>query len=107
MCVGRLAQAVSFDALVAAASPVLAPQPTSSDAPALVVLVGQYRAAEGVVHPAAPHAGVCGRLARGVLGIHEGDRCFSVAELFFAYGLGNGIFFSLPLGATAICGPAR
>ena len=43
--------------------------------------------------------------AKGVLGITEHDRCFSVAKLFFAYGLGNGMYFPFSVGATAILWP--
>jgi benzoate-CoA ligase len=43
--------------------------------------------------------------AKGVLGIRESDRCFSVPKLFFAYGLGNGLYFPLSVGATAILNP--
>ncbi|WP_243374804.1 benzoate-CoA ligase family protein [Geotalea sp. SG265] len=42
-----------------------------------------------------------------VLGIREDDRCFSAAKLFFAYGLGNGIYFPFGVGATAIYLPKR
>jgi benzoate-CoA ligase family protein len=44
---------------------------------------------------------------RQVLGIGPDDRCFSVAKLFFAYGLGNAAFFPLSVGATTILDPAR
>ena len=37
-----------------------------------------------------------------VLGIREDDIAFSVAKLFFAYGLGNGMTFPLSVGATAV-----
>lgn len=43
--------------------------------------------------------------ARHVLGISAEDRCFSVAKLFFAYGLGNAGYFPLSVGATAILWP--
>jgi benzoate-CoA ligase len=43
--------------------------------------------------------------ARGVLGIEASDRCFSVAKLFFAYGLGNAMYFPLAVGATSILWP--
>ena len=43
--------------------------------------------------------------ARGVLGINRQDRCFSVAKLFFAYGLGNAMYFPLAVGATSILWP--
>ena len=35
------------------------------------------------------------------------DRCYSVARLFFAYGLGNTGYFPLYCGATTILSPAR
>jgi benzoate-CoA ligase len=42
------------------------------------------------------------RYAKAILNITGNDRCFSVAKLFFAYGLGNGLYFSLAVGATSI-----
>src|ERR1700694_4151829 len=46
---------------------------------------------------------VCSELyAKAILGITEQDRFFSVAKLFFAYGLGNGCYFPLSVGATSI-----
>jgi benzoate-CoA ligase len=49
---------------------------------------------------------VCAELyAKGILGITAADRCFSVAKLFFAYGLGNALYCPLAVGATAILLP--
>ncbi|MBK1786964.1 benzoate-CoA ligase family protein [Prauserella cavernicola] len=42
-----------------------------------------------------------------VLGITRDDRCLSVAKLFFAYGIGNSLFFPLAVGATALLESAR
>lgn len=42
-----------------------------------------------------------------VLGVRPGDRCLSVAKLFFAYGIGNSMFFPLAMGATALLEPGR
>jgi benzoate-CoA ligase len=51
---------------------------------------------------------VCSELyAQGILGMREQDRCYSVARLFFAYGLGNAGYFPLGAGATTILSPAR
>ncbi len=44
---------------------------------------------------------------RQVLGITPEDRCFSVAKLFFAYGLGNSALFPLSVGATTVLDPVR
>ncbi len=45
------------------------------------------------------------RYAKAILQVTENDRLFSVAKLFFAYGLGNGLYFSLAVGATSILLP--
>src|SRR5438067_5343350 len=45
--------------------------------------------------------------ARGILGMTEDDRTFSVAKLFFAYGLGNALYFPFSVGATTILMPGR
>jgi len=46
---------------------------------------------------------ICAELyAKNVLRICRSDRCFSVAKLFFAYGLGNALYFPFSVGATAI-----
>jgi benzoate-CoA ligase family protein len=40
--------------------------------------------------------------AKHVLGIHENDITFSAAKLFFAYGLGNNLYFPFGVGASAV-----
>jgi benzoate-CoA ligase family protein len=40
--------------------------------------------------------------ARQVLGIHSGDITFSTSKLYFAYGLGNGLYFPFGVGATTV-----
>ena len=42
-----------------------------------------------------------------VLGIREDDVVYSVAKLFFAYGLGNGMTFPMSVGATTVLYPGR
>ncbi len=44
--------------------------------------------------------------AVGVLGMTSADRCFSVAKLFFAYGLGNALYMPFSVGATSILWPS-
>lgn len=43
--------------------------------------------------------------AKGVLGLTENDICFSAARLFFAYGLGNGMYFPMAVGGAAVLNP--
>jgi benzoate-CoA ligase len=49
------------------------------------------------------HTVVC--YAEGILGISATDRTFSVAKLFFAYGLGNALTFPFAVGATTVLWP--
>jgi benzoate-CoA ligase family protein len=45
--------------------------------------------------------------AKPFLGLTENDVCYSVAKLFFAYGLGNALTFPLSAGATTVLLPHR
>ena len=45
--------------------------------------------------------------AEGVLGIRRDDRFFSVSKLFFAYGLGNGMYFPFSVGASVVLNPEK
>ena len=45
--------------------------------------------------------------AKGILNILENDVTFSAAKLFFAYGLGNNLYFPFGVGASAVHFPGR
>ena len=45
--------------------------------------------------------------AHGILGITAEDRTYSVSKLFFAYGLGNGMYFPFSAGAATVLDPER
>jgi benzoate-CoA ligase family protein len=45
--------------------------------------------------------------ATRTLGIREDDVTLSVAKMFFAYGIGNSLFFPLAAGATSLLEPGR
>jgi len=49
----------------------------------------------------------CEAFGRHVLEIGPDDRTFSVAKLFFAYGLGNALYFPFHVGATTVLFPGR
>jgi benzoate-CoA ligase len=104
--VGRGHSDSEFDRLLAGGSAALDPEPVSRDAPAFwLYSSGSTGAPKGCVHLQHDMV-VCAELfAKGVLGITAADRCFSVARLFFAYGLGNALYFPLSVGATAILSP--
>ena len=46
-------------------------------------------------------------MPRPSLGLNENDVCYSVAKLFFAYGLGNALTFPMSVGATTVLLPDR
>src|SRR3989441_9482626 len=99
------AGAISFEQLLAA-SPTLEPDPTSKDDAAFwLYSSGTTGFPKGAVHlhHDIVHTVVC--YAQGVLGMTAADRTFSVAKLFFAYGLGNALTFPFAVGATTILWP--
>jgi benzoate-CoA ligase family protein len=92
-----------FGVLLAQESSDLEAEPTSRDAPAFwLYSSGSTGAPKGCVHLHHDMV-VCAELfGKGVLAIDPADRCFSVAKLFFAYGLGNALYFPFAVGATTI-----
>ena len=60
---------------------------------------------KGVMHAHGDLRATFETYATTVLGIGPDDRCFSIAKLFFAYGLGNSLTFPLAAGATAVLDP--
>ena len=50
---------------------------------------------------------VCETYGARVLGITPNDCTLSVAKLFFAYGIGNSVFFPLSVGASTVLEPRR
>jgi len=62
---------------------------------------------KGAMHRHANIRHVCETYGAHTLGITADDVCFSVAKLFFAYGIGNSLFFPLAVGASAVIEPRR
>jgi benzoate-CoA ligase family protein len=91
-----------------ASSERLAPEATSPHDPAFFLYTsGSGGRPKAAVHRHADMLVTSGSFAHGVLGLHEGDVTFSVSKLFFAYGLGNGMYFPLSAGARTILNPER
>jgi len=68
---------------------------------------GSTGAPKGVRHTHKSLRYTCDTYATRVLDIRNDDTVFSVAKLFFAYGLGNGMSFPLSVGATSLLFNAR
>jgi benzoate-CoA ligase len=100
----------SFDGALSESSVALDAMATSKDDVAFwLYSSGSTGRPKGCVHLQHDMVVSSERYAKGILNITESDRCFSVAKLFFAYGLGNALYFPLSVGATSILlpGPPR
>ena len=101
---------LSFDDLTSKSSSDLAPAATRKDDAAFwLYSSGSTGSPKACVHLQHDMVVSSERYAKAILKITEEDRFFSVAKLFFAYGLGNGLYFPLAVGATSILlpGPPR
>jgi len=105
--VGAKAQdTLCFEDWIGRGSPELDPEPTSKDDVAFwLYSSGSTGFPKACVHLQHDMVVASARYAMGILNMTEHDRCFSVAKLFFAYGLGNGLYFSLAVGGTSILLP--
>ncbi|SDQ07062.1 benzoate-CoA ligase family protein [Quadrisphaera sp. DSM 44207] len=84
------------------------PAPTPGDAQALWLYTsGTTGRPKAAMHRHASIRTVCEGYAHQVLGIGPDDVCYSVAKVFFAYGLGNSVLFPLSVAATTVLEPRR
>lgn len=93
---------LSFENLVSRESTTLNPEPTHRDDMALwLYSSGSTGAPKGVVHLHRDLVYCSATYAQEVLGMGPDDVTLSAARLFFAYGLGGGMYFALHAGGTA------
>ena len=101
-------EALSFVDLLAHESPALDAELTHHDDPALwLYSSGSTGTPKGVVHLQRDLVYCCETYGREVLAITPDDVTFAAPRLFFAYGLGGGMYFALYAGATAVLVPDR
>ncbi len=94
---------VSFSGLLASHSAKLEPAPACADDVAFwLYSSGSTGRPKACIHLQHDMVVATEQYARNILKIRESDRFFSVAKLFFAYGLGNALYFPLAVGATSI-----
>jgi benzoate-CoA ligase family protein len=98
----------SWEDAVAKAPGTMAAAPTSRDDAAFwLYSSGSTGFPKGAVHLHHDMVVCVETYAKQVLGIRESDRVFSAAKLFFAYGLGNGGYFPMGVGAESVLYPQR
>jgi len=99
---------IGFDSFIEGASDQLETAPTTPDDACFWLYssgsTGQPKGTVHLQHDMVYAAETYGKL---VLGVQENDICFSAAKLFFAYGLGNGLYFPFSVGATSVLMPDR
>ena len=94
---------LAYDDLVSAERADLAPAETTKDDVAFWLYTsGTTGTPKAAVHLHHDMLVCCEAFGRHVLEIGPDDRTFSVAKLFFAYGLGNALYFPFHVGATTV-----
>ena len=97
-----------LEALLEDASPGLGVAGTCRDDAAFwLYSSGTTGAPKGIVHLHHDMAVIAEQYAKQTLHLNESDLSFSVAKLFFAYGLGNGLYFPLWVGGTSVLFPGK
>jgi benzoate-CoA ligase family protein len=95
------------DALQAASGPDFTAPTQRDDICFWLYTSGSTGKPKGAVHVHAAPRLTDDLYAAPVLGLTENDVVYSVAKLFFAYGLGNAMTFPLSAGATTVLMPER
>jgi benzoate-CoA ligase family protein len=99
---------LSFNELINRESSDLeAVQTCKDDAAFWLYSSGSTGSPKGVVHLHHDMFYCSDLYAKNVLGLNERDISFSAAKLFFAYGLGNSLYFPFRVGASAILYPEK
>jgi benzoate-CoA ligase family protein len=99
---------LSYEELVTAEPDELEPASTTKDDVAFWLYTsGTTGMPKAAVHLQHDMLVCCEAFGRHVLEIGPDDRTFSVAKLFFAYGLGNALYFPFHVGAATVLSPAR
>ncbi|MBI4466373.1 MAG: benzoate-CoA ligase family protein [Acidobacteria bacterium] len=105
---GRAPGCDMLDDILPSSRPQVEPHPTAADDNAFFL----YTSGSGGQPKAAMHRHrhmlvTADSFARQVLGVRPDDVAFSASKLFFAYGLGNAMYFPLSVGAATVLLPER
>src|ERR1700731_1810838 len=91
----------------AAAEHLVAANTSPRDPVFMLYTSGSGGTPKAAVHRHADMAVASRNYAQGILGLRAEDVTFSASKLFFAYGLGNGMYFPLSVGARTILNPEK
>lgn len=98
----------AWDDWLASATPLVSPvRSAATDVAFFLYTSGSGGTPKAAVHRHLDMFATSHCYAAGVLGLRADDRTFSVSKLFFAYGLGNAMYFPLGAGAATILFPGR
>lgn len=99
---------VSWEEQCEQASPECAAYPSAaSDSAFFLYTSGSGGTPKGAIHRHEDMLHTSRGYAQGVLGIRPDDITYSVSKLFFAYGLGNGMYFPFSVGAHTVLDPGK
>src|SRR5439155_377371 len=79
----------------------------ASDAPAFAVFTSGTTGAPRLCFHDHGDAQHFDRAIGGVLALRQGEVCYSVSRMYFAYGLGNSVLLPLQRGAAVVLSPQR
>ncbi|WP_217235730.1 class I adenylate-forming enzyme family protein [Streptomyces sp. AC555_RSS877] len=84
-----------------------APEPVASDAPAFAVFTSGTTGKPRLCFHDHGDAFHFDRAIGGVLSLRQGEICYSVSRMYFAYGLGNSVLLPLQRGAAVVLTAGR
>jgi benzoate-CoA ligase family protein len=105
---GAAPGALGLDDLLAKASPELPPAPTfGDDAAYWGYTSGSTGEPKAAIHTHADFVAAADLVGVGVLGIGADDLVLSASKMYFAFGLGNTLYFPARVGAASVLVPER